>query len=53
MLPKVHKIILEHHNLSDGKKIAKYLSNNGFEVFSNNQFQAEGGILIALKYNDC
>lgn len=53
VLPKVHKIILEHHNLSDGKKIAKYLSNNGFEVFSNNQFQAEGGILIALKYNDC
>ncbi|MDP3353734.1 MAG: hypothetical protein Q8S44_08345, partial [Flavobacteriaceae bacterium] len=48
-LERTDKIILEHHSLADGKIIAEYLKNIGFSVSSNNQFQAEGGILHAEK----
>jgi len=48
-IERTDKIILEHHSLADGKIIAEYLKNIGFSVSSNNQFQAEGGILHAEK----
>lgn len=51
-LERTGKIILEHHTLLDGKEIAEYLRNKGFSVSSNNQFQAEGGILHAARNNN-
>lgn len=51
-IERTDKIILEHHSLSDGKEIAEYLRNKGFSVSSNNQFQAEGGILHAARNNN-
>lgn len=49
ILKRIDKIIIEHHCISDGKDIAVYLESKGFSVHSNNQFQAEGGILHATK----